>query len=297
MGTVWKRARRAAVLTAVALACGPCLAVGRVLPEEIPGLICFWDFPDGEGRLTAKGPHAYVLEERNGTIAAAEEGIFPGGHALDIRFKQWLVIPREKCPALNLKGGDEVTMVAWIKRRGDAWWQYIAGVWNERDELRQYALFTCGGDETDWKTLERKKVRNRVHGYVSEVGGATQGKPFCFSYATGAGEVPEDEWVMAAYTYDGKELRVYFNGELDANGNANPFKWDEPIFDPGEKGADFTVAQRAVPKWPGYPEEEESPHNVGFAGLLGGLAVYDRALTAEEMSGLYAATMEGVSGK
>ena len=238
-------------------------------PEKIPGLICFWDFPDGEGRLTSKGPHAYTLEERNGKIDTSNESIFPGGHALDIKFKQWLVIPRQKCPALNLRGDDEVTMVAWIKRKGNAYWQYIAGIWNERDSQRQYALFTSGGHQADWKTLERTPVRNRIHGYVSEVGGATEGKPFCFSYATGAKTVPEDEWIMASYTFNGKELRVYFNGELDENGNANPFKWTEPIYDPGENGADFTVAQRGVPKWPGYPEQEESPHNVGFAGLAG----------------------------
>ncbi len=263
------------------------------MPDEVAGLVCFWDFPDGGGRLTSKGPNADVLEERNGKIAASAESIFPGGHALDIKFKQWLVIPREKCPALNLHGDDEVTVVAWIKRKGNAYWQYIAGVWNERDEKRQYALFTTGGHQADWKTLERTPVRNRVHGYVSDVGGATEGKPFCFSYATGAKTVPEEKWIMASYTYDGEELRVYFNGELDSNGNANPFKWAKPIHDPGKDGADFTVAQRAVPKWPGYPEQEESPHNVGFAGLLGGLAVYNRALDAEEMRGIYEATMGG----
>ena len=96
---------------------------------------------------------------------------------------------------------------------------------------------------------------------------------------------------MIAFTYDQKEIRVYFNGELDANEGCNPFPWDKPILDPGEKGADFTVAQRALPAWPGYPDAEAPTHKEGFGGLLGGLAVYKRALKAEELRSIYNKTM------
>jgi len=40
--------------------------------EDIPNLICFWDFQDhGDGDLTSRGPHHYRLTEMNGPIQRA----------------------------------------------------------------------------------------------------------------------------------------------------------------------------------------------------------------------------------
>lgn len=258
-------------------------------PLTVAGLVCFWDFQDGDGRLTSKGPFRYTLEERNGTIVSVPEGVF--GSALRIEHGQWLRILRRDCPALNLRGDDPVTMIAWVKRGSESPWQYIAGMWNERDSLRQYALFSCGHMQTHAKTMDRTPAKHQVHGYVSDVGGATPGKPYCFSYATGRHALETNAWAMIAFTYDRKELRVYFNGELDANEDCNPFPWDKRIFDPGEKGSDFTIAQRALPAWPGYPDRQEPTHKEGFGGLLGGLAVYKRALAAGEIRAMFDATM------
>ena len=145
-------------------------------PLAIADLICFWDFQEGEGRLTSKGPYHYTLEDGMAKLHRRPKGFF-GRSALKIERGQWLRILRRDCPALNLHGDDPVTIVAWIQRGCDAPWQYIAGVWNERDRMRQYALFTCGHRQTNCKTLERIPARHQVHGYVSEVGGATPGKP------------------------------------------------------------------------------------------------------------------------
>lgn len=264
--------------------------VKGIQPEAIPGLLSFWDFQgEGERRLTSRGKYRYQLKEMHGEIASAPEGVF-GDSALSILPLQWLMIRREDCPGLNLHGEQEVSMVAWIKRSHDGPWQYIAGVWNERDARRQYALFTCGHRETDWKTLERSEARYRAMGYVSELGGATAGKPYCFSYGTGGTLLQKDHWHMIAFTYDMKAIRVYVDGQLDQNGNCNPFIWSEPIFDGGKEGADFTVAQRPLPQWPGYPVAAPI-HSEGFAGLLGGLAVFDRCLSADEIAGLQQGTM------
>ncbi len=183
-------------------------------------------------------------------------------------------------------------MVAWIKREADNPWQYIAGMWNERDAKRQYALFTCGHKMTNYRTMERVPAHNQVQGYVSNVGGATPGKSYCFSYATGKTKVERGSWMMIAYTYDHEMIKVYVNGELDVNGDYNPFVWNEPIYDGGKEGADFTVAQQALPKWPGYPEVEEPTHGNGFGGTLGGLAIYRKALSEEDIQRLYQSTMD-----
>ena len=79
---------------------------------------------------------------------------------------------------------------------------------------------------------------------------------------------------MIGFTFDQEVNRVYCDGVLDENANSNPFRWQKPIFDGGSDGSDFTVAQRALPKWPGYPAVEAPTHGEGFGGVLGGLAVF-----------------------
>ena len=277
----------------------------RSSPLGIPDLVVFWDFQrNAEGNdLTSQGPHHYTLEEMNGPINREDKGVF-GSSALAIKRGQWLRIKRADCPALDIHGKEEVTVVAWIKRRADNHWQYIAGMWDEGDKRfkgkvrgegpgapsRQYALFLNGHKQADHKSLTRTDADKQVHGYVSDSGGATPGKPFSFSYATGGTFIKKDTWYMIAYTYDHQALRVYVNGELDRNGNHNPFYWDQPIHNGGKDGADFTVAQRAVPSWPDYPKGEPG-NKVGFGGVLGGLAVYKRALREDEIRALYQSTM------
>lgn len=96
---------------------------------------------------------------------------------------------------------------------------------------------------------------------------------------------------MIAFTYDHESIKVYYNGKLDTSQNYNPFPWDKPIYDAGEKGADFTIAQRNLPSWENYPEGQPK-NKVDFGGLLGGVALYKRALTEMEMEGLYKATLD-----
>ena len=208
------------------------------------------------------------------------KGVF-GNAALKIERGQWLRIKRKDCPALDIHGKEEVTVVAWIKRHVDNHWQYIARMWDEGEKqfkgkthgegegapARQYALFANGHKQANYVTLTRTNADNQVHGYVSDSGGATPGKPFCFSYATGKSFIEKDRWTMIAFTYDQRALRVYYNSELDSNGNHNPFHWSKPIHEGGEAGADFTVAQRSVPSWPDYPKG--TPGNVvGFGGSI-----------------------------
>jgi hypothetical protein len=270
----------------------PSATADKATPTDLPNLLCFWDFQDGPDRFTAQGKHTYELTARNGPIAAVPGGIF-AEKAIRIERGQWLCVAGKEAPGLNLHGQAHVTIVAWIQRECDAPWQYIAGVWNERDARRQYALFTCGLKQTNHRTMDRIDARHQTHGYVSDVGGATPGKAYCFSYATGGSKIEAGKWHMIGFTYDHESLLVYVDGELDVNGDCNPFPWNKPIFSaPLDEPADFTVAQRALPRWPGYPEVEKPTHEEGFCGLLGGLAVYDRALSGDEIRSLYRSTLE-----
>jgi hypothetical protein len=232
---------------------------------DLSDLICFWDFQEQAGRQRcSRGPHAYRLEERNGPIVRAKDGVW-GPYSAHIAGGQWLRIKREDCPALNIHGPDaQFTILAWIKRTSDRQWQYIAGMWNETDSERQYAMFVNGHRKTDYRTFTRTPADCQPHAYMSSEGGATPGNPFCFSYATGATRIQKGRWYFLAATYDQQALRVYVNGKLDSLEHYNPFVYpNKPIFDGGPNGADFTVAQRAVPHWEGYPDEPIERH-VGF---------------------------------
>lgn len=277
----------------------------KTLPTDISNLITFWDFqePAGEARVS-QGKYNYALQEMNGPIQRVEDGVF-GPYSIDLEWGQWFRIERKDAAGLDLHGDDQqVTMVAWLKRESDRVWQYIGGMWNEGDEKfkgkaggegagapgRQYAMFISGAWQNDHTTYERSRAEHQPMGYISPYGGATPEHPFAFDYATGGTYLNEGQWYMVAFTFDGEAIKVYVDGKLDENSNFNPFHYDGPIFDGGENGSDFTVAQRRVPTWPTYPDGVPG-NKVGFDGRLGGLAVYDRALTETEISNLYQSTL------
>lgn len=262
----------------------------RTAPEslDIPGLVCFWDFQEEGGHLRrSRGAHDYPLSERNGKIARVQDGVW-GPYSAEIEIAQWLGIDRDDCPALMIHGdGATYTILAWIKRNNDRLWQYIAGVWNETEAERQYALFFNGSRKTDYRTFTRTKAEFQAHAYMSIEGGNTPGNFACFSYATGATPLEQDRWYFIAATYDQQSLKVYVDGKLDPVTNCNPFVYPEkPIFDGGDDGADFTVAQRAIPDWKGYPDTPYEKQ--GFSGRIGGLAVYHTALSAQQIATIHA---------
>jgi len=277
-----------------------------VKPEDIPNLISFWDFqePSGQAKI-ATGKHQYALEEMNGPIERVEDGVF-GPYSADLQWGQWFRVKRSEAPGLDLHGDEQqITMISWVKRESDRVWQYIAGMWNEGDmkfkgkpggkgegaPARQYAIFINGAWQNDYATYERTRAEYQPMGYISPFGGATPDHPFAFDYATGKTKMKQNQWYMVAFTFDGEAIKVYLDGQLDENSNYNPFLYDGPIYDPGPTGADFTVAQRDHPRWPTYPEAVPE-YEEGFDGRIGGLAIYDRALSADEIKSLYNSSMK-----
>jgi len=177
-------------------------------------------------------------------------------------------IPREQCPELNIYGKDaKLTVMAWVKRDrklGDQC-ESVAGMWNEENRKRQYCLFL---------NLKIHNSEQQVCGHVSSVGGPTPGQRWCMDACIGATPVPFDQWQCIAFTYDGQYACSYLNGKLDSREVFNPYFYDEGICDGGECGSDFTVG--AV-----YRLGEMGNW---YVGLLGGVAVFDRVLTEEEMN-------------
>lgn len=254
---------------------------GAALVDAMPGLVAFWDFQTKAGaRWPARGPNAPALQEMKGEVELAEGGAF-GPRSAHIKRGQWLMVERSMLGRLNVHGRQaQVTVVAWVRRQARESWQAIAGVWDETRCKRQYCLFLNAPRGTRADEMKRYPLANRVHGHVSAVGGPTPGEEFCITYSSGATEVPMDGWHCLAMSYDGKASRVYVDGRLDALEHYNPFPYAEGLFDGGDDGAPFTVgAVHRGGEWGNF-----------FGGWLGGLAVFDRALTDEEMQKLAALT-------
>jgi hypothetical protein len=248
----------------------------KTSPLDINNLICFWDFhePAGAERV-AQGPFAYALQERRGEIARVEDGVF-GKHSALFDGTKYFELPRAASPALNLRGPQaQVTVVTWLKRKPAQphGCEAVAGMWNEYGK-RQYCLFLNLGIDYG---------ADQVGGHVSSIGGPTPGDPFCLDAAIGSTPVPLELWQCCAFTYDGEWARAYLNGRLDPRGARNPYHYPGGLFDGGEDGSDFTVGAVARPEDVNTPPPEVPYVGNWFYGLLGGLAVYNRALSEEEL--------------
>lgn len=243
-------------------------------PQGVEGLVCYWDFHEaaGEERISV-GEADYRLEEVGGPIERTEGGPF-GEFSVRLKSGQYFRIPRGGFPKIDFHGAEaRFTLVAWVKRERDSRWQTVAGVWNESRKQRQYCLFIDGSTRADSRTMTRKPCDNLVHGHVSDVGGPSPGEKFCITYSTSPVPVVVGKWQMVAMTYDGEESRAVVDGRFVKDEGRNPFPAQGPMF---HGDADFTV---------GAVDRSNEMGNF-FAGSLGGLAIYSRMLSAEELAGL-----------
>ncbi len=258
-----------------------------------PDLIAFWDFQDSG--FTDRTPAKITLEPRGETPALECDGLF-GPYSLPFEAvgiypRHYLIASYDRAPQLYRSGADSaVSVLAWVKRRPTHYTgcELVAGIWNEHLQ-RQYALFL---------NLAVRKTHQQVGAHVSRYGGATEGFPYCMDVAIGATEVSLEQWHLIAMTYNGQEARAYLDGKLDrfqpAEGappyGSNPFPYPGGLH---FSKADFSVGATARPD--GVKRDVEGRFvdvgsSVGnpFVGLLGGLAVFARALTEGEISALAA---------
>jgi len=283
---------------------------------QMPGLVAFWTFGEeaGHPRKSIGAKDDYPLAEVGGPIPRVVGGPF-SGYAAELNGKQYFRIPYAETGDLNIAGpAAQVSMFAVVRIVNLKQSRTIAGMWSEgkgaNDDAgtRQYALLmnmpTYGGP-------------NKLVPHISSEGGVTRRAdgsafPWCADYAATAHEVPTEEWCSLGFTYDGKYIRAYLNGALDElkldavkhkrtdryftqegpggrDRGMNPYYHGRGIFryDPEKHtaskpggGSDFTVGARyAVGKMLGE----------ATIGRFGGLAVFNRALTEDEIRQLHRA--------
>ena len=236
-------------------------------PQDIPGLVSFWNFEKSGTHFVAQQGEPYCLRSQTGRLDVIEDPTCYGGAALQLQEGQWLSIPRKECPRLNIHGKDgNLTVVAWINRSKtpESHCEFIAGQWNETNKDRQYGLFI---------NISVWGANDRIFGHLSNVGGPSPGYRYCMDGPMGATNIACDQWIVAGMSYDGQAGYAWLNGGLDAGSGLNPYWMAGGLHDGGQSGSDFTV---------GGVDRSGEIGNF-FCGRIAALAVYARALTPAEM--------------
>ena len=247
--------------------------------ESVANLVAYWDFADDD-YLRAKGVATPTLRGEGEAVPQLMEQGPLSGRSLHFDGDDYLYIPYAETGALNVKSG-QVTVIAWVRWTAEQI-GFVGGMWNEYEDggKRQYGLFV---------SLPHYNGRNQVCGHISQTGKPTPPFPYSIDYSASKQEVPAGEWCAVAFTYDGEYIRSYYNGKFEAREEElidhtigfegypeglrqvkNPYYFPDGI---GDNGSDFTMGAVFVNK------------RIGnfFKGEIGGLAVYDRALTADEV--------------
>ncbi len=257
--------------------------IARIL--KTPNLIALWDFKEEEGQARkAQGVSDFPLKEQNGTLPRVNEGPL-SGYSAQFGNKAFLSLPHAETGKLNIYGKSQgVTVMAWVKWTGEQT-GFVGGMWNEYQDggKRQYGLFV---------SLPYYNGRNQVCGHISWNGKPTPPFPYSIDYSASHQAVPANEWSCVAFTYDGKYIRSFFNGEFKERApelidhtkgfegypegithSKNPYYFPDGM---GNNGSDFTVGAVLLKAGMGN----------FFKGQIGGLAVFDRSLSAEEIKKL-----------
>lgn len=309
-----------AVGTSLASACADSTPYGRIDAESFAwpkGLIAMWDFqgdsPGSHSVTSRTGPQSTTLAARGDKTVKKDSGD-PGPFGPSLLLDGETVFVKDgDIGALDVsKTGGQVTVVNWVNDtaadhddtvdgkpvNGMA---FRAGSHCEggAEEARQYGSYFDGSFYLDW---------SHAH-YTPHIGaqdGASPGYPWNRDYAASARKyftgVGQGQWHMEAFTYDGHQIVAYVDGLSDIwkdvpepepnvpgftlrqTVDRNPFILDKPINGSPTKKR-FTIGGAVLGNPPAFA-------GVNFTkGKLGGVAVFNRALTAEEIMAIRLGTL------
>lgn len=253
------------------------------------GLIALWDFSENPGESReAKGVEKFPLMEMKGPVERVAEGPV-SGYSAYLKDSAYFSIPHAETGRLNIHGKDQgVTVMGWVNWEGKT--GFVGGMWNEYTDggKRQYGLFVH---------LPHYNGAEQVCGHISWTGKPTPPFPYSSDYSASKQTLTKGSWHFVAFTYDGNEIRSYLDGKFEAREpelirNTAGFEGlpdgivesKNPYFFPdgmGDNGSDFTVGAVVLSRGLGN----------FFEGKIGGLAVFDRALSGEEILEIHQLTM------
>jgi len=250
--------------------------------KSTSGFVALWKFDEKAGKQRkATGSRKLPLIESGGKIERISEGPV-SGYSILLDGSHYLSLSHSQAGQLNIYGENAgITLIAWVKWTGEQT-GFVGGMWNEYKDggKRQYGLFI---------SLPYYNGKDQVCGHISKAGKPTKPFPYSIDYSASKQKVPENEWCCVAFTYDGTYIRSYMNGIFEARdpeliNNTKGFEGypdgliqtKNPYFYPdgiGNNGSDFTVGAVLL----------RSGMGNFFKGQIGGLAIYNRSLTDNEI--------------
>ena len=203
---------------------------GQVDPKSVVGL---WRFDEASGNIARDSSgHGYDADLKENP--AWVEGKF--GHALAFQGGSYLEV-RNSSQNLSFGGAEPFSITAWARNQGGG---TVIGKFNG-GIIGAYILTISGSGTVSF------------HREVA---------PWSFS---GTKTLPDNDFGHVAVTYDGAEMKIYVNGEFDANQERGPQNTDTVT--PVLIGARFT---------------NNAPSEF-FNGVLDEVALFDVALTEQQI--------------
>jgi len=98
-----------------------------------------------------------------------------------------------------------------------------------------------------------------------------------YTECTGATDIDDTDWHHICAVYDDTDMRVYFDGSLDSNGADNPKTYSAGIYNGSDQ---FTISS------------DSSPAD----GLIDEVIIFDRAISAAEVSDVMTNGIDGIKG-
>ena len=235
------------------------LCLSTISAYSAGSLVGYWNF-DEEGDpgkdSSIHGNHG----EPEGDVEWEANGKYGGG-ALKIDGLGWVLV--ESSPSLEVR--EQVTIALWAR-------------FDTILDKYQRPIFKNGPDETNFASYSIALMRS----------GLLTGS-FFFDVITdngralNAGPTPPEEgkWIHIAGVYDGKEMRIYLDGQLDEGEAGNDF------VNPQEQSGEIIVSEGPLTLG-----SEQIWNSAVYHGLMDEVAIFSSALTAQEMQALF---REGVA--
>lgn len=147
----------------------------------------------------------------------------------------------------------DISICAWVKAESVTGYHFIAGKWND------------GSNES--YSVYRSSTSSCIVFDLSNDGSSE-------TVAKAAVDLSVGTWMHVAYVYNGTDMRIYIDGALSSNGADNPKTYSGGIYN---STAPFCIGAGLNGGSPSFY----------FDGLIDEVAVFSRALSADEVEDIY----------
>jgi hypothetical protein len=230
--------------------------------QDDANLVSLWLFENGSD-LGEDSVGANDLTNNNGVTQSSDEQ--EGDYSADFEngSSQTLSISDGSQSGLDITGS--ISVGGWFKVEDDPSASLIVlAKYNQTGDNRSYMFYLYRTGANAWD----------LYFALSDDGASPT------TDCIGATSLTTGTWYHGVGVYDGTDVRVYLNGSLDSNGSDNPKTYSSGIYD---GNGSFRIG--------GY----DNTDTTDFDGLMDEVFVFNDALTAGEVLGIYQSGIQPVS--